>query len=246
MLTDTDTEIETESSTESSNGDELFEYRSVHTGAVLGLLIGCLGSVILFTAGTSIESTVMLTPAPLLGLLVSLYALMAIRSSPEVYTGARLAVTGAVLSLVFLVGGLGYGSLVYATEVPDGYVRTSFSEMKPSKNDLVDRKLIPDAVSELLSSSEKVFIKGYIRPDSVPFRKNISNFLLVRDNNQCCFGDLSSVKYFDQVQVRLAPGLTTDFSRGVFRLGGEMTILPGDPQVGTPLTYFLDADYVDP
>ena len=52
--------------------------------------------------------------------------------------------------------------------------------------------------------------KGYIRPGSATSRTNIDNFLLVRDNNQCCFGDLSKVKYYDQMVVQI----TNKRSRG--------------------------------
>ena len=226
--------------------NEAFEYRAVHVAAVLGLLIGVLSSVISFTAGAGIESTLLLAPIPLLGLFVSLYALRAINAAPEVYAGDRLAAAGALLSGMFMLYGVGYGSYVHATEVPDGYTRTSFTSMKPSPDDVVNRKLIPTEVEQLIRDGEKVFIKGYIRPDSTPYKQNISKFLLVRDNQECCFGDMNKVKYFDQVQVLLASGLTTDFSRGLFRVGGVMKIQPGNPQLGTPLTYTLDADYVKP
>ncbi|MEO0529944.1 MAG: hypothetical protein AAF266_05120, partial [Planctomycetota bacterium] len=85
-----------------------------------------------------------------------------------------------------------------------------------------------------------------IRPDSVKFNKNLTDFLLVRDNEQCCFGDLSKVQFFDQIQIDLEPGLTTDFNRGIFRVGGQLTVGRGDPSMGTPLTYKLAADYVKP
>ena len=44
--------------------------------------------------------------------------------------------------------------------------------------------------------------------------QHIKKFLLVRDNNQCCFGDLSQVKYFDQMAVNLTGPLTLDYSHG--------------------------------
>lgn len=226
--------------------EEALDYRSVHTFAVLGPLLGLLSAVMLFTAQTSPEWTVPLAPIPIAGLIASLVSLRAIAAAPELYTGAPLARAGAGLSLLFLVGGLGYSGYVYATEVPDGYARTSFFAMKPSEADIVDRKPIPDDVMKLLRKEEPVFIKGYIRPDSIKFQKNLKSFLLVRDNQQCCFGDLSKVQYFDQVQVNLATGLTTDYHSGLFRLGGKLKIAPGDPQLGSPLTYQLDADFVKP
>ena len=246
MSTTIEPPTETKPSTERV-ADAMLEYVSIHTGAVLGLLVSIVSSVICFTAGSAgIETTVFLVPLPLIGLCVSLYAWRAISQAPDVYTGQKMAITGVVLSGLFLTYGLGYGLYVHATEVPDGYVRTSFLAMKPSANDLVDRVLIPEEVQEHIFNGEKVFIKGFIRPDSIKFKQNIDQFLLVRDNQECCFGDMAKVKYYDQVQVKLGTGLTTDFSRGLFRLGGQLKIGPGDPQLGTPMTYYLEADYVEP
>ena len=232
--------------TSGSTNDEAFEYRSVHVASVLGLLVGLLSTVVWFTTGVSFETTLLLLPIPIFGLCASLYALRAIRSASEIYTGENLASVGAILSGIFLAYGLGYGSYVHVTEVPDGYNRISFIGMKPSQDDVVNRKLIPEDVEHLMREQEKVFIKGYIRPDSTPYKKNISEFLLVRDNQQCCFGDMSKVKYFDQIKVQLGNDLATDYSGGIFRLGGKLQIGPGNPQLGTPLTYYLEADYVNP
>lgn len=226
--------------------DAALEYRSLPTIAVLGLLLGVASAVVLFTAGSSLESTIALTPIPLVALFVSVAAWRKIDAAPDLYTGKRFAQIGTGLAALFLVTGVSYASFVHATEVPEGYERVSFLGMKPTELDNIDRKLVPDPIVELIRDGEKVFIKGYIRPDSVSFTQNISKFLLVRDNNECCFGDLSKVKYFDQIQVQLGTGLTTDFSRGVFRLGGVLRTGPGQGQLGAPLTYYLDADYVKP
>jgi hypothetical protein len=224
--------------------DDALAYRSVHTGAVLGLLLGVLSGATAFTAGTSFEVTLALAPIPLLALVVSLVALRSVRANPEQYTGAPMAVLGAALGAAFLALGIGYGGYVYATEVPDGYTRTSFLEMKPSEADVVNREFIPAPVSDYVREGVPVFIKGYIRPDSIKYTENISDFLLVRDNQECCFGDLSKVQFFDQIKVSLAPGMTTDFSRGLFRVGGRLKLGPPDPELKTPITYYLDADYV--
>ena len=49
-----------------------------------------------------------------------------------------------------------------ATEVPPGYVRTSFAEFKPDEVDLRGNHFIPPDVAAL--DGKKVFIKGYMRP----------------------------------------------------------------------------------
>jgi hypothetical protein len=226
--------------------DEPLEYRSVHTFAVLGLILGLLSAAVLFMARVSFDSTLLLVPIPVAGLIVSIVALRAISAAPDLYTGKPLAQAGAVLSALFLVTGVGFAGYVYATEVPDGYVRTSFIEMKPTEADTVNRDYIPPEVAEFIKSGEPVFIKGFIRPVELKFKQNLSEFTLVRDNQECCFGDLSKVMFFDQIKVKLNNGLMTDYHSGVFRLGGKLKVAPGDPRVGTPLTYELEADYIKP
>lgn len=230
--------------TSAAHDDAPLEYRSVHTFAVLGLLLGVLSAVTV--SFTPVEYATLVAPIPLVGLIVSLVALRSIASAPDLYTGRRLAQIGATVSIFFLIAGVGYSSYIYATEVPDGYIRTSFIAMKPSESDMVDRKPIPEDVEQLIREGERVFIKGYIRPGSSKFNQNMKEFLLVRDNQQCCFGDLSKVQYFDQIQVDLTNGLTTDYHNGLFRLGGVLKVGPGDAKNGTPLSYHLEADYVKP
>lgn len=226
--------------------DPALDYRSVHTPAVLGLLLGMLSIVVTFTASTDLDTTVMLLPIPIAGLVVSVVSIRKINAAPDLYTGLPMAQLGAGLSALFLAIGAGYGGYVYSTEVPDGYTRTSFLELKPSEQDMVNRELIPDQIKEYITSGETVFIKGYIRPSSITFQQNLKEFLLVRDSNECCFGDITKVKFFDQLQVNLGTGLSTDFNRGLFRVGGVLTVGPGDPKAQTPLTYKLSATYVKP
>ncbi len=224
--------------------NEMLEYRSIYTGAILGLLLGLLSIAILFVAGSDLQQTLMLVPIPLAGVFVSISAIRTIASAREVYTGENFAKIGLALSLLFLIGGVSYSSYIYATEVPDGFARISFLEMKPSEADFVNRDVIPDEIKDLLGKS--VFIKGYIRPDSIKYKQNFDNFLLVRDNQECCFGDASKVKFFDQVSIQLDTGMTTDYHPGLFRVGGVLTIGPGDPTQGTPLSYRIKADYLKP
>ncbi|TWT47452.1 hypothetical protein [Botrimarina hoheduenensis] len=221
------------------------EYRSVHTGAIIGLVLALASAVVPLTAGSAnLGYTLPLSVLPMVGFAISMVAWRAIAGAPDVYAGGLLAIAGALLSAVFLITGVSYASYVYATEVPDGYERTSFLEMKPSESDLLSSRPVPDPIRMLIEEQKPVFIKGYIRPDSTRFSKNITDFLLVRDSNECCFGDLSKVQFYDQIKVQLAPGLATDLSRKVFRVGGVLRVGPGSAELAAPLLYYLDADYI--
>lgn len=222
-------------------GLDALEYRAIHTGAIAGLLLGVISVATVITASTNFDATLMIAPIPLLGLIVSLRSLLAIRRQPETYTGSYLAAAGALLSALFLFGGVGYGGYVYATEVPDGYIRTSFARMKPDEIEERGNVPIPSDVAEL--AGQRVFIKGYVRPGS---QKTISReFLLVRDNNECCFGAIDKVKYYDQILVKLDAKQTASFDLRLYRVGGVLHIDPANLGRGPEYpVYTLVADYL--
>jgi hypothetical protein len=74
--------------------------------------------------------------------------------------------------------------------------------------------------------------------------RGIDSFLLVRDNQQCCFGDLSSVKYYDQILVEMTGSRRLDYSDGVYRIGGILKVEPQNVAlVGRRPVFSLKADY---
>jgi hypothetical protein len=222
-------------------GDEL-EYKALHTGALIALALGILSICVWFTAANSFEWCLLVAPIPVAGIVVALRALAKIRQFPDQYTGRQVALVGLILSIVFLVTGVGYGAYVYATEVPDGYTRISFTGMKPDELEERNGKVTSQDVQAL--EGQKVFIKGYIRPDSITVPRGIDRFLLVRDNNQCCFGDLSKIKYYDQIDVKMSGSERVDYSQGVIRIGGTLHIEPQNVLSGARIPVFsLMADY---
>jgi hypothetical protein len=195
----------------------------------------------LLAARDGIENVLLLSPLPLAGLALGVISLRRIRAYPDQVSGRGAAVAGVGLSTAFLAGSLAYAAYVRATEVPPGYTPTSFADFKPDEVELRGNHVVPPDVAAL--NGEKVFIQGYFRPDSAPYTENVKEFLLVRDNNQCCFGDLSSVQFFDQIAIGLVGGKTVDFTQRLLRLGGKLHIKPEN--VGSKLpVYILEADYV--
>jgi hypothetical protein len=216
------------------------DYRSLSTAAIASIVFGLLSALVVAAGRVSFESALATSILPLVGAALGLMALRRIQSAPDAYSGRGAAIAGVALSLVFLVIGLAFAGYVHATEVPDGYTRTSFAEFKPDEKDLRADRPIPPEVAAL--NGKKVFIKGYFRPDSSRFTSNVREFLLVRDNNQCCFGDLSTVQFFDQVAVAAVDGVTVDYSPRLFRMGGRLFIRPENIGSGLPV-YILEADY---
>jgi hypothetical protein len=225
------------------SNDAALEYRALYSGALLAVLFGFM-SLFMLAVTEFFELAVQVAIIPIVGILVSLFALRKISANRDVYTGKPLALAGLVLCTSLLAWGVGRAGYIHATEVPDGYERISFLTLKPDQKDEEAGRPLPKEVVDLLG--EPVFIKGYIRPDSVQSRAGIGEFLLVRDNNQCCFGDLQSVKYFDQIAVKLAPSMTTEFSRDVFRVGGRLVCIPQNLGRGAEYpVYALEADYIE-
>jgi hypothetical protein len=223
--------------------EEALQYRALHTGAIIGLVLGILSVFTVAAAASSLEGTLLIAPIPVLGMFMSLRSWAKIRREPDRYTGGPIAIAGFLLSLVFLSGGLGYSGYVYATEVPDGYTRISFNAMKPDALQARSGVAVPRGLAAL--DGQKVFIKGYIRPDSITQKFGIKEFLLVRDNNQCCFGDLSTVKYHDQIDVDMMGSRTVEYSEGaLIRVGGVLKVEPENALRGPLAPVFsLQADY---
>lgn len=225
-------------------GAEQFQYRPMSVGAIVALVLGLLSPLTFLTGSESLAGCLMVCPIPAIGIAVGLKAWARIHAMPDQASGGKLALAGVLLSLVGLVGGLSYAGYVYATEVPSGYTRTSFEDFRPDEVEQRGNLLVPRHVQKL--DGQKVFIKGYMRPGSAPVRTNIRQFLLVRDNYQCCFGDISNVKYYDQVLVSTVGSVSTDFSSGMFRVGGTLHIHPENVLrgVGYPV-YTLEADHLE-
>jgi hypothetical protein len=226
------------------HADDIVQYRALHTGALIGLVLGVASIFVVVTAANSLEYCLLVTPIPVLGILISSRALATISRNDELYTGRPLALAGLVLSLVFLIGGVSYGGYVYATEVREGYQRISFATLRPDEIHERNGQAVPPQIAAL--DGKRVFIKGYIRPDSIKISKGIDRFLLVRDNNQCCFGSLSDVKYYDQIEVAMVDSKTVDYSDGIYRMHGILEVSPENAPLGPQFPVFrMKAEYAD-
>jgi hypothetical protein len=77
----------------------------------------------------------------------------------------------------------------------------------------------------------KVKLRGYILPATLYKETNIEQFVLVRDNQECCFGPGAAL--FDCVMIKMVPGKTTDFVtrpvtvEGKFQINTEEYKYPG-------------------
>ena len=104
---------------------------------------------------------------------------------------------------------------------PSGAIRDiSFDDIKfdMEKGAPFTRDLLPERVTSL--EQDRIRIRGYILPSFQ--QTGLSQFVLVRDNMECCFGPGAAL--YDCVVVRMQPGKTANFSirpvavEGTFRL----------------------------
>lgn len=81
-------------------------------------------------------------------------------------------------------------------------------------------EMITKDIKELVN--KKVKLRGYILPSTLFRETNIDRFVLVRDNQECCFGPGAAL--FDCVIVEMVPGKTTDFVTRPVTVTGKFEI----------------------
>ncbi|MBL9080154.1 MAG: hypothetical protein JNK76_00010 [Planctomycetales bacterium] len=75
------------------------------------------------------------------------------------------------------------------------------------RDDPFSPNLLTDAVRSLFD--KKIKIRGFIHP-SCPYETGVKSFILVRDDQGCCFGP--GALLYDCIIVDMVPGRTTNFS----------------------------------
>jgi hypothetical protein len=76
------------------------------------------------------------------------------------------------------------------------------------KEDPFERSLLTPQIEEL--DGKPIRIRGYILPQSVFTQSGFNRFVLVRDNQECCFGPGAAL--FDAIVVEMEPGKTADYN----------------------------------
>lgn len=105
--------------------------------------------------------------------------------------------------------------------------------MDPVPVDAMDH--FPDWLGKL--NGAHVRIRGYMRPGFDV--EDITEFLFVRDNGECCYGPLP--KIYDMIAVELAEGESTDLIEGTpFDVEGTMRIEPHADDVELYGLFFID------
>lgn len=112
-------------------------------------------------------------------------------------------------------------------------------KLEMQKGEPFVRDLLPAAVTDLAGAP--IRIRGYILPSFQ--QSGLTQFVLVRDNQECCFGPGAALH--DCIVVRMRPGKTADFSIRPVAVAGTFRIDELRAPDGTHLAiYALDGDEV--
>lgn len=208
------------------------QYRTLSFSAVVTMTLGLVSLPVAFIANVSPGFLLI----PLFGIIVGTISVLKLRHRTDEFTGLRAAKAGLCLSTLLFISGSSWFGYCYATEVPEGYRRTSFSELQPDPR--YPQYPIPPSAVELNDS--QVFIQGYVYPDNQ--QGDIKQFVMVPDFGACCFG--GQPKLTDMVQVTLRDPLRVNYSYSRRDLGGRFYVAKTSAKKVGEVVYQLDADYL--
>ena len=174
-----------------------------------------------------------LVVVPLLGAVLAGVALRDIAARPRELTGRLMALAALAVSATCLVAGLAFLAAVYRSELPAGFTRLSYAMLQPAEGD--PPTAVPDAARAV--HGRDVLLKGYMYPGKQ--QRGIVQFLLVRDQGDCCFG--GNPKVTDRVLVQLADPGGIEFTPRLVKIAGRFRVEPaGTPELGGGVLYHLD------
>jgi hypothetical protein len=102
------------------------------------------------------------------------------------------------------------------------------------------RAMVTAAIEQL--SGQRIRIRGFMLPTAQ--QRGIREFVLVRDNQQCCFGPGAAL--FDCILVEMQPGQSAAFSIRPVAVTGKFAVNEFDGPDGRCLAiYHMDADGVE-
>ena len=157
------------------------------------------------------------------GLILGIICFLGILRNRSEVGGFKMTVVALCLSFVSAVYGGGKLAYDYNTEVPDGYERVNFYSQISKKGFEYDKQSgRPSIHPDVMALDQKlIFLKGFMYPTRQ--KEGITEFIMAKDNGQCCFGGEPQVT--DMVYVKLDQPLAVEFTdervsvSGVFSVG---------------------------
>ncbi|NBW96398.1 MAG: hypothetical protein EBR28_06630 [Planctomycetia bacterium] len=209
--------------------DAVERYRAIAGTAIAAAVLGLLSPLAFLDWWLAIM--------PVLGFVLGIVACRDIAARPTELVGRPLALGAIGVSACSLVGGLAYLSAVYAAELPPGFQRLDYSMLQPVAGDPPDA--VPDTARAV--DGREVLLKGYMYPGKQ--QRGIVQFLLVRDQGDCCFG--GNPKITDRVLVQLRDPAGIDFSPRLLKIAGRFAVRPtGTAALDGGVLYHLEDSIV--
>ncbi len=217
-------------STEIERGFDEFAYKPISPLAPVSLLLGiCALSGLLSVLGLIFG---------LFGFALGWVCLQQIKRADGGLGGLKLARSGVFLSAILFVSGLGLHIYWYQTELPEGYQRVNFSQDISRKGFVIEDnrpRMHPDVQA---LDGQKLFVKGYMYP--IGQEQGLTDFILCRDNGQCCFG--GQPKLTDMIKVKMETGTAT-YSTGMVSVAGVFRLRDLSRAGNMEPAYELDAKH---
>ncbi|NDC54503.1 MAG: hypothetical protein EBZ74_09505 [Planctomycetia bacterium] len=198
------------SQTQALPADAETRYRAIATTAILAGVFGLLSPLAFVDWWLAV--------VPAVGVVLGIVAWRDIAARPGEYVGMPLALGSLAVSACALVGGLAYQASAYAAELPPGFERLSYADLQPLEGDPPGS--IPDTARA--HDGHDVLLKGYMYPGKQ--QQGIVQFLLVRDQGDCCFG--GNPKITDRVLVQLRDPAGIGFSPRICKIAGRFAVRP--------------------
>ena len=130
-----------------------------------------------------------------------------------------------------------------APESADGVNGISFDDIvfDIAPDQAFDPKMLNDGVRSLFD--RRIKIRGYILPWTMLHEKGNKGFILVRDNQECCFGPGAAL--YDCIMVRMNPGHTADYRAVPVAVTGTFRFHEHVEDGVTRSVFRLEADSVE-
>jgi hypothetical protein len=176
----------------------------------------------------------------IVGTLTGLIALWQIRRAAGEFGGGPVAMLGTSLSFVLVVAAGAFHTYEYVAELPEGYVRVNFSELAkiaPPMMTQTGEAHLPDEIAAL--DGKPIYIKGYMYPTKQ--LQGLSEFVLVKDTGQCCFG--GQPKLTDMIVVKFDELSVNHREQQLVGVGGVFRALAPSQSAGLNAVYMIEGTH---
>jgi hypothetical protein len=204
--------------------DSEYHYRPIPVLAPASLFLGLTA---LITFATPVGGILV----GICGLILGTICFIGILRNRTEVGGFKMTAAGLILSFASAVYGTGKLSYDYNTEVPEGYRRVNFySDISKKEFQYNAQTGVPSIHPDVMAlDQQKIFLKGFMYPTRR--HEGITEFVMVKDNQQCCFGGEPQIT--DMIYVKLDKPLAVNYSSdrvavaGVFSARREIRQVAG-------------------